>query len=615
MNEGARARDGSLPEKHRGFKLYKRCLRYFLPYRVHIFFAAVFTTAAGLCDACTAWLVKPALDELFVNKNTDLLLIIPLAFVGVTFLKAVMKLLQNYLMHYAGLRVLEVLRDELCNKIIMLPVGFFESSRTGVIMSHIMNDVASIRASMPAGVMIVRQIITLISLACVVFYRDYELALWSVVVLPLVFWPFVHFGRRIRKLTRKSMEQTGELTSQLQEVLSGIKVVKAFGAEEREKMRFDRENRRLMDFTLKGSLTGELASCCMEIIAAAGISLVILVGGMQVIDGRQSPGTFFSFITALILMYEPVKKFSSANLAVQMAVAGAERVFGLLDNPALCVEKGGGTAFTHPFRELRFENVVFSYPDGTRALNGISFSVKAGEKIALVGPSGAGKSTVANLIPRFYDPQEGRVTLNGADLRDYDLYSLRSGISSVSQDAFLFNVSVRENIIYGMEETDDENIGAAAKAAYAGEFIAAMPQGFDTLIGERGVKISGGQKQRLTIARALIKNAPLLILDEATSALDSESERLVRNALDNLMADRTSIAIAHRLSTVMDADRILVLEKGSIIAQGTHEELLHTSPLYAKLYEMQFNTETDGGDPVREADIEKTRDTCNHAPV
>ncbi|MDR1686294.1 MAG: ABC transporter ATP-binding protein/permease [Desulfovibrio sp.] len=588
MQEGTHDLDRIPSEKHRGAKLFTRCLRYFLPYKVHVFFAALFMTAAGLCDAGTAWLVKPALDELFVDKNAGLLLFIPLAFVGVTLLKALMKLLQNYLMHYAGLKVLEVLRDELCNKIIMLPVGFFESSRTGVIMSHIMNDVASIRSSMPAAVMIVRQFITLISLAGVVFYQNFELALYSVVVLPLVFWPFVYFGRRVRRLSRKGMEQTGDLTSQLQEVLSGIKVVKAFGAEDREKTRFDRENRRLMNLALKGSLTGEFASCSMEIIAAAGISLVIFVGGMQVIDGRQSPGTFFSFITALILMYEPVKKFSAANLSVQTALAGAERVFGLLDNPDLRMEAGGGVTFTPPFRELRFDNVVFHYPDGTRALDGISFSLGAGEKIALVGPSGAGKSTVVNLIPRFYDPQEGKLTLNGTDLREYDLYALRSLISTVSQDAFLFNTSVKENIVYGLEDADDEQVRRSAKAAYAAEFIEAMPLGFDTLIGERGIKISGGQKQRLTIARALLKNAPLLILDEATSALDSESERLVQNALDNLLADRAGIAVAHRLSTIMGADRILVLDKGKIVAQGKHAELLRTSPLYAKLYEMQF---------------------------
>jgi subfamily B ATP-binding cassette protein MsbA len=602
MREDARDRDRNPSEKYRGAKLFRRCLGYFLPYRVHIFFAVLFMSAAGLCDAGTAWLVKPALDELFIDKNAELLTIIPFAFVGITLLKAVMKLLQNYLMHYAGLRVLEVLRDELCNKIITLPVGFFENSRTGVIMSHIMNDVSSIRASMPAAVMIVRQIITLISLACVVFYQNYELALWSVVVLPLVFWPFVHFGGRMRKFSRKNMEQTGDLTSQLQEVLSGIKVVKAFGAEEREKTRFDSENRRLMDIALKGSLTGELAGCSMEIISAAGISLVIFVGGMQVIDGSQSPGAFFSFITALILMYEPIRKFSAANLAVQTALAGAERVFGLLDDPALRMETGGGVAFTPPFRELRFENVVFSYPDGTRALDGISFSVKAGEKTALVGPSGAGKSTVANLIPRFYDPQEGRLTLNGTDLKEYDLHSLRPVFSTVSQDGFLFNASVRENIAYGTEGAEEEQVRSSAEAAYAGGFIEAMPRGFDTLIGERGIKLSGGQKQRLTIARALIRNAPFLILDEATSALDSESERLVQSALDNLTAGRTGIAIAHRLSTVIGADRILVLDKGRIVAQGRHEELLRASPLYAKLYAMQFTAGEKKTPPAQETE-------------
>lgn len=569
--------------------LFRRCLKYFMPYTVHIFFACIFMTTAGLCDAYIAWLVKPALDEIFINADAHYLLLIPLAFVGITFLKATMKLLQNYLMQYAGLKVLEVLRDEMYNKIIMLPVNFFDSSRVGILMSHIVNDVGLIRSSMPAVVTLIRQVITLISLAGVVFYQNFELALWSFVCMPLIVIPFVYFGRRIRKLNRKGLELTGEITVLLQEIFSGIRVVKAFSTEDHETARFTVENRRVLDLGMKTSIAGEGARVSIELVAAAGVSLVLLIGGMQVIDGKQSPGTFFSFITALMLMYEPVKKFNGANFGIQTALAGAERVFGLLDNPVLNAEESGDLQVELPFREMAFENVSFCYPDGTKALDQVSFSVKAGEKFALVGASGAGKSTFANLIPRFYDPREGLITLNEIPLREYALSSLRETISMVSQETFLFNMSFRDNILYGVPGADEEKMKAASAAAYAAAFIEATPAGYDTIIGERGVKLSGGQKQRLAIARALVKDAPLLILDEATSALDSESERIVQAALENLMVNRTSIVIAHRLSTVLDADCILVMDKGRVVAQGKHEELLTQSPVYAKLCAMQFN--------------------------
>ena len=571
--------------------LLKRCIHFFLPYKVHIILAAVFMTAAGLCDAGIAYLVKPAMDDIFVNKQADALFLVPLAFMGVTALKAGTRLLQNYLMQYAGLRVLEVLRDELYNKIIRLPLKFYEGTQIGMLMSRIVNDVQLIRTSLPALVMMVRQVVTLASLMCVVFYQNAMLATYAFIALPLCFFPFWYFGGRMRKLSREGQARMGEITSLLQEMLSGIRVLKAFGTEQNERQRFDKENRRLLRIALKSSLAGEFSSATMEVVGAVGICIVIWVGGMQVVTGETTPGTFFSFIAALIMMYEPVKKLSSSNLNIQMALAGAERVFGILDDPDLVVESGGTRMVELPFRELAFDNVTFTYSDGTRALDKVSFSVKAGERLAIVGPSGAGKTTFVNLIPRFYEQQEGRILLNGCDTREYDLASLRRVVSMVSQDSFLFNVSVAENILYGIKSADENDLVAAAKAAYADGFIRDLPDGYDTVVGERGVKLSGGQKQRLTIARALVKDAPLLILDEATSALDSESEREVQQALENLMQNRTSIVIAHRLSTVIGADRILVMHKGTVIAQGAHEELLRSCPLYAKLYNMQFNLE------------------------
>lgn len=575
------------------FALFKRCIGYFKPYKLHIILATIFMTLAGLCDAGIAYLVKPALDEIFINENQAALKWIPLAFIGITGLNAVTRLLQNYLMQYSGLKVLEVLRDEMYGKIIMLPLRFYEGTQVGKLMSHIISDVTLIRSSMPALVMLVRQVITLISLLFVVFYQNFQLALWAAIGLPLAFLPFIYFGRRMRMLSRKGQAQMGDISALLQEMLSGIRVVKAFGTEDLERRRFDKENKRLLRISLKSTLAGEFSSSTMELVGAVGIGLVIWIGGMQVIAKQTTPGTFFSFIAALVMMYEPVKKLAAANLNLQGALAGADRVFGILDDERLNVEKGGEVPFEPPFTELRFDHVSFAYSDGTMALQDVSFSVKAGERLAIVGPSGAGKTTFVNLIPRFYTPQQGRILINERPVEEYSLPALRRAVSMVSQDSFLFNISVADNIAYGISGVSEQDITDAARAAYAHDFITSMPEGYATVIGERGVKLSGGQKQRLTIARALVKNSPLLILDEATSALDSESERVVQQALENLMKSRTTIVIAHRLSTVIGADRILVMDNGRVVAQGKHEELLTTSPLYAKLYRMQFNLDNE----------------------
>lgn len=574
-----------LKNKH----LMKRCLSYFLPYKFKIFISFISMAVVAGATAATAYLIQPAMDDIFINKDREALMLVPIAFVLVMLIKGVFRFLQSYLMNTTGLLVLERLRNDLFEKIICLPMNFFEESQVGMLMSRILNDVMEIRQSLPSFIMMIREVITIIGLISLVFYRDAYLAFFAVLVLPLAIFPFFYFGRKLRKLGRKNQVKISDINAQLQEAFSGVKVIKAFANEKLEAAKFDDENHRLVKIAINQVLHSELSSRVMEIVGALGIGLVLWYGGAQVIEGHSTPGTFFSFIAALIMLYEPIKKINSANLTIQRAFAGAERVFEILDSPNINVEKGGNADFGQTFEKLEIKNLTFSYPSSdTPVLDNINLNVKAGQRVAIVGPSGSGKTTLVNLIPRFYDCQKGDLILNGKAIDEYSLKSLRLNIGMVSQETFLFNATIRDNISYVSQNAPIENVRESAQTAFAHEFIERLPEGYDTVVGERGVRLSGGQKQRLTIARALLKNPPLLILDEATSALDTEAERIVQMALDNLMKDRTSIVIAHRLSTVLSADMIVVMERGKVVAKGRHKELLKTSPLYLKLYNMQF---------------------------
>lgn len=569
-------------------RLLRRCLGYFLPYKLHIMAAFAALGIVALSTAGAAYLVQPALDKIFIEKDEKALMFVPLLLVGVFLAKGVGLFIQKYLMSYCGLKVLEQLRYELFAKIISLPVDFFGETRVGMLMSRIINDVNLISSSLPELIRITQHSLTMLGLIGLVIYRDAQLAFWACLVFPLTVYPVIYFGRKLRKIGRSYQAKIADISSHLQESFNGLRVVKAFATEDLEKDKFRLASNKLVRIGIKGKVYNQLSSPVMELIGALGAGLVIWYGGSQVIAGNRTPGEFFSFMTALIMLYDPIKSISQANNTIQQALAGAERVFEILDSPDLREETGGSREYEPPFASLEFEDVSFTYPGNTEpALRQINLAIRAGQRVAFVGPSGAGKTTLAHLIPRFHDCQQGRVRINGHDVAEYTLESLRRGIGIVSQDPFLFNMTVAENIAYG-QEMDREAVLQAAQAAYAHDFIMDLPDGYDTVVGEKGVKLSGGQKQRLTIARAIMKNPSLLILDEATSALDTQSERIVQQALNNLMAGRTSVIIAHRLSTILSADTIVVMENGRVTAQGPHQQLLRESQSYHKLYELQF---------------------------
>ena len=570
-------------------QLLRRSLGYFLPYKLLIIASFAALGIVALSTAGAAYLVQPALDEIFIKKDQSALVFIPFLLVAVFLAKGIGLFIQKYLMSYCGTKVLEQLRYELFAKIICLPLDFFGETRVGMLMSRIISDVNLISASLPELIRIIQHSLTMVGLIGLVLYRDAQLAFWACLVFPLSVYPVIYFGKKLRKIGRKYQSELADISSHLQESFNGLRVVKAYAAEELEKDKFRLVSKNLARIGIKGKMYNQLSSPIMELIGAVGAGLVIWYGGSQVIEGHRTPGEFFSFMTALIMLYDPFKSISQANNTIQQAMAGAERVFEILDSKDLVEETGGVIEYTPPFTDLSFENVTFFYPGTTEpALKNINLKIKEGERLAFVGQSGAGKTTIANLIPRFHDCKQGIIRINNRPLSEYTLSSLRSNIGIVSQDPFLFNLSVRDNIAYGQPSADQTLVEKAAVAAYAHDFIRELPEGYDTIVGEKGVKLSGGQKQRLTIARAIMKNPSLLILDEATSALDTESERIVQQALENLMEGRTSIVIAHRLSTVLSADRIIVMRDGEIVSEGTNDQLLQSCPLYSKLYTLQF---------------------------
>ena len=572
--------------------LYRRLLEFVKPYWKHMAGAMVCMLFVSAATSGSAFLVKPVLDDVFFKKDLVMLKLIPLAIIGIFILKGIFDYGQAFLMSYVGQGIIADLREKIYNHIQSLSLSFFTRNPTGVLMSRILNDVNMIQGAVTDAVTgLLKDCFTLIGLVAVIFYRDWFLASVALVVFPVAVYPIVKFGKKLRSYSTRSQSSMANITTILLESITGTRIVKAFNMEDHERQRFAKENRRLFGILIKSVRVRAISHPLMEFLGGLGIAFIVFYGGRSVIQGEATPGTFFSFLAALLMLYEPVKRLSGINNTVQQGLAAAVRIFEVLDTVPEIRDQPGAQGLTSVSQAIEYQDVSFKYEEDW-VLKNINLRIKVGEMVAFVGASGGGKTTLVNLLPRFYDVTSGKVLIDGVDIRQLTTESLRSKIGIVTQTTILFNDTVRSNIAYGKIDEPFEEVVKAAQAAYAHGFIQNLPRGYETIIGEQGIKLSGGERQRISIARALLKNAPILILDEATSSLDSESEIEVQEALEYLMQGRTTLVIAHRLSTIRKADRIMVVINGTIVEEGTHEELLAKEGEYKKLYLLQFRDDS-----------------------
>ncbi len=576
-----------------GLERFKRLMRYVRPYRARFLGGFACSGMVAILTGVYAWLARPVLDGIFIEKNEQLLMVLPLAILAVAAVKALFSYGVGYLMAYVGNRVVADIRQELFQQLMRMPVGFHDSNTSGRLVSRIVNDVG-LMANAASSVIkdMFQNALTFLAMVGVILYQDWKLAGISLVVIPLAGLTMVRVGKRLKKLAASGQAQMGDMSSTLQETFAGIRVVKAFGREDAEAERFQARNQAFLATTLKTNQVWSIGHSHMEVIGVISIAVIIWYGGYLVINGTMTPGAFFSFMAAMLLAYTPVRKLSGANNLIQQALAAAERVFDVLDMKTEQAQTQGMVPLAGIHRAIEFQGVSLRYESQKiSALTKVDLTITPGEVIALVGSSGSGKTTLVSLLPRFYEPTTGRIMIDGVPLDSYELQSLRAHIGIVSQEIVLFDDTIRNNIAFGRTGASQAEVEQAAKLAYAHDFILRIPDGYDALIGERGLKLSGGERQRLAIARALLRDPPLLILDEATSALDTESERIVQLALTNLMKNRTTLVIAHRLSTIQNADRIVVLDGGTIVEVGSHEDLLRQGGSYHRLHTLQFQSE------------------------
>ena len=576
--------------------IYFRMARYLRPYIPETILSVIAMGIVAASTTGTVYLIKPVMDKIFANPegaSMATLYQIAGAIVLLFSVKGIFFYIQSYAMSMVGQKVIMDIRQDVVKHLLHQDMQYFHRNTTGNLISRIWNDISLMNQAVTQAITaFALHILTMVGLAATVFYFNWKLALISFFVFPIAVYPIARFGKRLREYTKKGQKILGEMNEALIEGFTGIRVVKAFNMEDEEARRFAAEDRSLLTIIRRFIRIKSISFPVMELIGAVGVACIILMGGSMVIHKEMTQGDFFSFMASLLLLYDPVKKLNGVNHVIQSGAGAAERVFELIDSRPEITDAPDAVVLTGVRDRISIENIHFRYDnEHEEVIKGISLEVKIGQIVAFVGASGGGKSTLANLIPRFHDVTSGRICIDGIDVRKCTQRSLRSQMAVVTQQTFLFNESIRDNIAYGTATASTAQIEAAAKAAFAHDFILELPQGYDTVIGEQGVKLSGGQRQRISIARAILKDAPILILDEATSALDTESEKEVQRALDNLMTGRTTLVIAHRLSTIRNADMIATVVGGRIIETGDHASLLAKDGEYAKLYNLQFSSQ------------------------
>ena len=577
-------------------ELYLRLLRYVLPYWRMFAVSILCTIVVAATEPALPALLKPLLDGSFVKRDQTMIKLIPLLMIGLFLVRGLFTFSSSYAISWVSTKLVTDLRNLMFHKLVSLPTPYYDNASSGAVIANVAFNVGQVTAAGTNVItVLVRDSFTVLGLLGWMLYLNWKLTMIALVVAPLVALTVRLFSGRLRQTSRNSQQAMGEITHVLEETLEGHKVVKIFGGEEYERRRFHDATNRLRQFAMKQTVAGSLNVPLVQLIAAVALAVIIYIATLESSGNQITVGGFVSFITAMLMLLAPIKRLTGTNEALQRGLAAAEMVFELVDRESEA--DSGSIELAQATGRLELRNVGLQYEaEGAHALQDINLAIAPGETVALVGQSGSGKTSLVNLIPRFYHPSSGDILLDGHGLADIKLSSLRANIAFVSQDVVLFNDTIAANIAYGRQaKVSEEQIVAAAEAAHAMEFIREMPLGLQTLVGENGVKLSGGQRQRIAIARAILKNAPVLILDEATSALDTQSERHVQAALENLMRNRTTIVIAHRLSTIEKADRIVVMQKGRIVETGTHQELLAQGGVYANLYRIQFAMH--GGQP------------------
>ena len=580
-------------------KILKRLLNtYVKKHYKKILISIVCMVLVAAATATNAWLMQPVLDDIFIKKNKDLIIIIPTVILTIAFIKGVASYFQSVLMSFVGYQIVADLQRHMLKTLLKCDLSYFNKTNSGTLVSRFLADVGALSRGVHNVIInIVKDSLTFIFLLGVMFHHDPKLATITLLIFPIAIYPISRIGKRLRKISRNTQVGFGLLTKKLTESFQGIKTIKSFNAEKIETNKIDKEIENLFFLTLKSTKVNSISRPLMETLGGLAVALIVFVGGTQVISGETTPGTFFSFLTALLMAYQPLKSLATLNATLQISMASAERIFEIIDQKPIVLEKNPNQDFMLkaglPYN-LKIEKVDFKYEESPNLiLKNINLEIAKGQKVALVGHSGAGKTSLLNLIPRFFDVDKGQIFLGEVNIRNLSFKFLRDHFSVVSQDVILFDETIKTNIAYGKQNANLHEIKNACQKANCDEFINSLPNKLNEYVGEKGVKLSGGQKQRVAIARAFLKNSPFLLLDEATSSLDSKSERKIQVSLAKLMKNKTSLVIAHRLSTILDADKIVLLHKGKVEAVGKHNFLLKNSKIYKNLYELQFKEKND----------------------